>query len=127
MKFKEYSPLILRTGIAIVFLWFGFTQISNPEGWVKMVPSYLGTPTTNLIYINGVVEIILAALLLLGLFTRTVALLLTLHLLHIITILGYGPSAARDFALAVATFSIFLKGPDEFCFDNLKKKPTNPV
>ena len=127
MKFKEYSPLILRTGIAIVFLWFGFTQISNPEGWTKMVPSYLGTPTTTLIYINGVVEIILAALLLLGLFTRTVALLLTLHLLHIITILGYGPSAARDFALAVAAFSIFLKGPDEFCFDNLKKKPTNPV
>lgn len=123
-KIKRFSPLVLRTGIAIVFLWFGFSQLSNPSAWTRMMPEYVQTiipiGANNLIFLNGFVEIVLAILLLLGLYTRTVSLLLTLHLLHIVTILGYGATAARDLALAIATFSIFLHGADDFCLDRLK-------
>jgi hypothetical protein len=31
---------------------------------------------------------------------------------------GYGAIGARDLSLAIATFSIFLHGADEFCLDN---------
>lgn len=122
---KKYSPLLLRTGIAIVFLWFGFSQLKNPASWIRLLPAMTKTwamSGTTLIYINGTLEIIFAIALLLGLYTRFVAAVLTLHLLHITTLLGYGAVAVRDFSLAVATASIFLHGADEFCFDTLLKK-----
>jgi len=124
-RLKRYSPALLRTGIAIVFLWFGFSQIKNPVQWTRMIPSYatsLPFEQTALIYFNGGFEVIFATLLLLGLWTRFVSFLLGLHLLHIVTIVGYGAIGARDFALALATFSVFLNGADEFCFDKLLKK-----
>jgi uncharacterized membrane protein YphA (DoxX/SURF4 family) len=117
---KRFSPLLLRTGIAIVFLWFGFSQLKNPASWTRMIPDYVNFMSPNtIIYMNGIIEIILASLLLIGLFTRIVSTLLGLHLLHIVTIVGYGATGARDFALALATFSIALNGTDEFCLDRI--------
>ena len=83
MKFdnlKKFSPALLRIGISMVFLWFGFSQIKNPEAWTRMMPEYVQSlvpisPNT-LIYMNGTFEIILAILLLLGIYTRASSLLL---------------------------------------------------
>ncbi len=129
MNFKKYSPLLLRVGISMVFLWFGFSQIKNPSNWTGMMPEYIQSaislPPNTLIYINGAFEIMFAVLLLIGFFTRTASLLLTLHLFHIVTIVGYGAVGARDFALALATFSIFLRGRDEFCLDELLAEKRN--
>ncbi len=124
-KWNRYSPLVLRTAIAIVFLWFGFSQLKNPAQWTRMLPEYtlsLGTSANTLIYLHGIFEIAFAILLLLGLYTRLASLLLALNLLHIVFIVGYGPIGARDLALAIATFSIFLRGADEFCFDWIIKE-----
>ena len=117
---KRFAPLLIRTAIAIVFLWFGFSQLSNPAQWTRMIPDYVSFMSpTALVYLNGSVEIILAVLLLLGLFTRIVSILLGLHLLHITTIVGYGATGARDLALALVTLSISLNGTDEFCLDRI--------
>jgi|SRR3989344_1600970 len=125
-KLSKYSPIVLRTGVAIVFLWFGFSQLKSPGNWIKLIPDYATSLTQlsviSLVYINLIFELIFATLLLLGLFTRTTSLLLTLHLLHITTALGYGPVAVRDFSLAIATFAIFLHGADEFCIDKLRRR-----
>jgi len=125
-KIKRYSPLLLRTGVAIIFLWFGFSQIKNPDSWIGMIPGYvkdiIPIDTNILVYMNGTFEVVFATLLLLGLYTRFTSLLLGLHLLHIVSILGYSANGARDFALAIATFSIFLYGEDEFCIDYLRKR-----
>ncbi len=124
-KYSKYAPCILRSGIAIVFLWFGFSQLINPSGWTRMIPSYASwvpLSTINLIYLHGIFEILLATLLLLGLYTRTAALLLTLNILHITWIVGYGPTGARDLAISLATLSIFLHGKDEYCLDNYINK-----
>ncbi|PIN68136.1 hypothetical protein COV94_06075, partial [Candidatus Woesearchaeota archaeon CG11_big_fil_rev_8_21_14_0_20_57_5] len=107
--YRRYAPLILRLGISVVFLWFGFTQLKNPASWTRMVPaavsSILHISTTTLIYLNGAFEVVMATLLLLGLRTRLIATLLALHLLGITSIVGYGPTGARDLALALATAS----------------------
>ncbi len=127
-KYSKYAPVVLRYGIAIVFLWFGFSQIKNPAAWTRMMPEYVSAmlpfSANTLIYMNGIFEIVFAILLLLGLYTRVVSFLLGLHLLHIISILGYGAIAARDLALAIATFAITLNGADEFCLDKIIKKKT---
>ncbi len=122
-KLKKYAPVALRTGIAIVFLWFAFSQIKNAGSWTRMIPSYVTSivpfSSNTLVYMNAAFEIIFASLLLVGLYTRLASGLLTLHLLHIVTILGYGPTGVRDFSLVIATLSIFLAGADEFCLDRL--------
>ena len=62
-KAKRYSFLVLRIGISLVFLWFGFSQIKNPSGWIGMIPSYAKfIPENLLIYSNGIIEIILSVL-----------------------------------------------------------------
>ncbi|MDP3966140.1 MAG: DoxX family membrane protein [archaeon] len=128
-KLKRYSPLVLRLAIVLIFLWFSITQLTNPEGWTRMIPGYASVTASplTLVYINAIFELILALLLLFGFKTRIVSALLTLHLLHIVTILGYGAVGARDFALAVATLSIFFYGPDEFTIDHLMKKRNKKI
>lgn len=127
-RMKKYSPLVLRAGVAIILLWFSFSQFRSPATWVRMVPMYVQSflPGVTSIYLNATFEFILATLLLLGLFTRVASALAFLHILQISTvILGYGPTGARDFALSVSALAIFLYGPDEFCLDNIIRKKTN--
>jgi len=123
-RIKKYSPVVLRFGLAIVFLWFGFSQLKNPDAWTRLLPAFLNSSIV-FIYLNGTFEIIFATLLLLGLFTRTVSFLLGLHLISIVFALGYGAIAVRDLGLAIAAFSVFLHGADEFCLDRLISKKAN--
>lgn len=119
-KLKEYSPVLLRIAIAIILLWFAFSQLKNPSGWIKMVPQYalsIGFSAKGLIYTNAIIELILGILILIGLYTRVASFLIGLHLLHITTILGYGAIAVRDFVIALVAFAIFLNGPDSYCLD----------
>ena len=125
-KLSKYSPIFLRTGIAIVFLWFGFSQLKDPTGWFRVIPAYATSLThlsqTVIIYLNCTFEIVFATLLLIGFFTRTSSFLLFLHIIHITVSLGYGPVGVRDFSLAIATLAIFLHGADEFCIDKLRRR-----
>lgn len=124
-KLKRYSPALLRISISIVFLWFGFSQLKDPSSWIGMLPGFtksLGFSPTTLIYISGSFEVVFSIFLLLGIYTRLISFLLGLHLIDILTVVGYGPIGIRDFALTLATFSIFLMGPDEFCLDTIIRK-----
>lgn len=139
-KFKEYAPIILRVGISLVFLWFGLTQLINPQSFLGYVPDFLidhplemnhehpfqslhNLPLTAHIIImgNGAFETIFGLLLITGLFTRISSLLLALHLFGIMITLGYNDIAVRDFGLIVATVAIFLNGPDNFSLDKKLK------
>lgn len=140
-KFKEYAPIILRIGLSIVFLWFGISQLINPESFIGYVPEFLydhpndmnhehplqlahNLPLTSHMIImgNGAFETIFGLLLLLGMFTRISALLLAIHLLIITIGLGYNDIAVRDFGLVIATISIFLNGEDKFLLDKKMKR-----
>jgi uncharacterized membrane protein YphA (DoxX/SURF4 family) len=67
--------------------------------------------------INGIFELLLAALLLVGYFTRIAAFISALHIAVIGFIIGYGDVAIRDFALAIASLATFLYGPDVLCLE----------
>tara|TARA_Y100000310_G_scaffold255151_1_gene262419 strand:- start:3164 stop:3559 length:396 start_codon:yes stop_codon:yes gene_type:complete len=119
-KYKQYAPTILRIGISLVFLWFGITQLINPAAYLGYLPSFAQSiPLTSntLIYINGIAELILGILLLIGLFTRLTAFIIILNLITIIIGLGYNDIAIRDFGLLLATLSVLLNGPDEYTLD----------
>jgi len=125
-KLKRLSPTILRIGLALVFLWFGTSQIMKPSDWVGFIPDWVaGASTlsaTIIVYLNGTLEIILGAALLLGLFTRIVSLLLFLHLIGIMYTVGFDALGVRDFGLTVAMLCIFLNGHDVLTLDRFMRK-----
>lgn len=114
------QPQVLRIGIALVFLWFGIAQAANVSRWVGWVPAWitdLGVSGESVIVANAVFEILGAALLILGLGTRLVAGILTLHMSFLVATVGLTAVGVRDFAILVGALSVFLQGSDRFCLD----------
>ncbi len=122
---KKYSSLILRIGIGLVIIWFGTQQLINPASWYGFLPTWtnnIPVSHTAFIYLNGWFEVCFGILLILGLYTKIVAGLLTLHLLGIVFSVGYSPIGVRDFGLTIALLSIFLSEENWFSMhkaDNL--------
>lgn len=107
---RSHSDDILRAGLAFVFLWFGWSGVSNPGMWVAIVPSWTSVIATPeiLVFLHGIFEIVFGLLLFAGIWTGPVAFILFLNLLHTITLLPWGPIMARDIAIASALLSLAL-------------------
>lgn len=113
------STQVVRISAVLLFLWFGFQQLVSPGNWVGFLPAWTGyfpVPGEMLVQLNGWAEIILAALLAIGVSTRIVAALLGAHLFFIALSAG-GAIGVRDAALAFMTSSLCLGTPDAWTFD----------
>jgi uncharacterized membrane protein YphA (DoxX/SURF4 family) len=120
MNLERYSKPLLRIVLSLVFLYFGFQQISSPENWIGFVPSFFlsfGISAETFVLTNSIFELMFGTLLIMGLYTKIVSLILSLHLFGIAFSIGFNPLGVRDFGLAFATFVIFLNGVDEFCLE----------
>lgn len=118
---QPFAPAIVRWGMAMVFAWFGSQQLLHTADWTAFVPdaaaAWSPLSVETMVRMNGIFEIVFGALLALGLFTRPVAFLLTIHLFGIAGTLGYNAIAIRDFGLALATLSVFFFGADAYTID----------
>lgn len=122
---KSIAPNILRIGLALVMLWFGFTQCMGPASWVGVLPEWTSSlPISQItfVYLNGWMEMCAGLLLILGLFTRFVSAILAIHLIGIVFSLGYNAIAVRDFGLVIALISIFMNGEDSWSLDKYLTK-----
>lgn len=122
------STLILRIGLGLVFLLFGLGKFKG-DAYAKttkslqIVKSLPISPDTTVLLI-GSLEILIATLLLLGLYTRLASLLASLHLISILLIFGLtNIDILRDIGLLGAALSLFLTGSEFFCLDKLLRKP----
>lgn len=122
MNFKrttDYAPMLLRYSLAAVFLWFGASQLANPGMWTSLVPEWAtglsGLSASTIVQANGVFEIVMGALLAIGVFVPVIAAVLAVHLLVITTHLGLTAVGVRDFGLSFATFALALFGDDKAC------------
>ena len=115
----KYAQLILRAGLSFVFLWFGLNQTLDQSMWVSLIPdsivSLTGLSAKTIVICNGVFEVVMAILLVLGIRVRVVALLLVLHMFTIIWDLGLNAIAVRDIGLMFALLSVAFAGPDDYC------------
>jgi uncharacterized membrane protein YphA (DoxX/SURF4 family) len=123
-SFKKLSRfdiglLILRLGIAAVFLWFGFSQLFDSLAWVAIVPDWavniLNIPPAMIVLGNGVIEVVLGSLLALGFWVRIVSFILALHLIPITLDMGFTAIGVRDFGLTLASFAL------SFLYDSKEK------
>ncbi len=120
-KLSHYAPRILRLGMTAVVAWFSVSQFTNPSMWTGVVPAWAtnlsGMNALALVHINAWFEIIAAILLGAGIYTRWVALILSVHVLVIASGFGISANGVRDFGLAVSLFALSLFGSDKCCFD----------
>lgn len=105
--------LILRIGVALVLFWFGGSQLLNPAGWTEYLPEWLTgiSPISPevLVLVNGGVEVILGAFILLGMYVRISAFIVALHLFGIGISLGNTPSGIRDIGLGFMALALVFK------------------
>ncbi len=120
-KLKLFSPVVVRVGLALVFVWFGVAQLTDTNSWTAFVPDFIvnlsSMTAATIVHLNGAFEIIFGAALLLGFFTRFVSFFLALHMLDIMFTVGYNSIGVRDFGLAVGTIAIWFHGADVLTLD----------
>lgn len=112
MSSQNLSTLVLRIGIASVYLWFGIQQFLHVDEWTGYLPEWTNKITfltqSQFIYVNATMEIILVTFLLIGFFTRISAFILAIHLAIITYEMGFTAVGVRDFGLTMATLAIAL-------------------
>lgn len=124
-KLKPVSILLLRLGIAVVFLGTGYDKLfRSPAKWLVWFP-HQGYPS-YFAYIAGTIEFFGAILLVVGLFTRGVALLFALQMgIAEATVTAWHANiyAATSYAvpllLCLSCFAIATMGPGMLSLDEV--------
>mgnify|MGYP003393932463 FL=1 len=110
MSRNEIAYHILRLGLEVLFLWFGFSQLLDGQNWVGWVPEWavnlLHLPPAMIVLANGAFEVVAGAALAIGIFVRPAAALLGLHLAVLVFEIGANDIGMRDFGLMAACFAL---------------------
>jgi uncharacterized membrane protein YphA (DoxX/SURF4 family) len=117
---SSYAPAVLRLGLTFVVVWFGVSQLSNPNMWLGIVPHWAtalsGMSAAAVVHANGWFEIITGLALGIGLWTRWVALLLSIHLYVIASGFGFSSVGVRDIGLGTSLLALAMFGNDALCY-----------
>ena len=109
--------LLIRLGLAFVFIYFGIDKFFNPDIWGSYVPStfanLLPFNLNTFMYLNGIFEIIIAILLFPQKTRRSAALLSVLFLVGIIISLPWSEISVRDVGLLFMALALFFEKPKE--------------
>ena len=83
---EQLTPLLLRFGIAIVFMYAAISSVMHPDQWVGYLPPFIAKmhDAVNLLKAFAIFEILLSVWLLIGKFVRYAALLAALMFFGII-------------------------------------------
>ena len=127
---KQAGLLILRLGVAVVFLSFGLGKLFHPADWILFVPSWLtgfllhqkGLTVYVFLRVQGIIEIVIGVQLALGVLTRLTACAASLLLLLIVYSIGLDPIGIRDIGIFFSSIAIFILGPGEWSIDKGFKK-----
>lgn len=111
---KPWGVAVLRWGLAIVFLYFGISQLMYPErfvGWLPAEVAMIPLAPKIIVILNGALELLFGTALALGLYTRIAAFILGSHLAGITYTIGLTEIGFRDLGLSIATLALVLTGP----------------
>ncbi len=132
---RDWAPLIIRVGLAVVFLLFGFQKLSNPAqttAEIQLLMDFLNLAAAAAInFYLGLTELVVALGLLLGVRTRAfgvlAALLLFLFLVSFLWKLGVSinPDLYRDVGLIGASIALVFLGGGKWSWDSRSLLNTN--
>jgi putative oxidoreductase len=120
-RYYEWSMLVLRVSLGVIFLAHGLQKISMFEGIVKFFDS-IGLPVM-LVYVVTAIETVGGACLILGLFTRAAASGIIMVMLGAIVTVKFGKGFLNgyefDVSLLAMAVSLLLSGSNTFSLGNL--------
>ncbi|MBI4143212.1 DoxX family membrane protein [Candidatus Uhrbacteria bacterium] len=109
------ASLILRIGLGVEFLMFGYGKLVDVGGWIAFIPPWMSpllpASVGTFLTVIGVAELLLGVLLLIGLWTRVIAVLAALHLVGVLVAVGYNDLAIRDFVALASALALAALGP----------------
>ncbi len=110
MSSKNYAPIVLRLGLAFVFLWFGINQLLSPNDFMGYLPEFLLNLSfaSTLVLINGVVDLLEGIFFAWGKYVKLTAAVAFVHLLVITISVGYNDIAIRDVGLLCSIAALYL-------------------
>ena len=112
MQRKYGARLLLTLGLVFVFGYFGIDKLRDPLLWIGWMPLWmeglLGLTRDTWLTVIGVLEIILAALILIPVQRVRLAgvLLMALHLVGVLTQTGLNEIAVRDVGLLCSALAL---------------------
>ena len=103
----KYSNLVLRLSLAIVFFWFGLDKFFHPDYWVNawvpqsvvLFAANFKVQPTDIIYISGVFEVLVATSLITNIFVAPFSSLAVLFLVSVVSFHGFNEVLVRDIGL----------------------------
>ena len=131
-KSKNWASLLLRWGLAVVFILFGYQKLSIPEQTRAEIQLLLDIGLGSASAINfylGLIEIMVAISFVLGIFIKKTSLLASLMLLGFFSSflwkygLGIDPTLYRDLGLLAGSLALWFLGSGDWSLDEwLSKK-----
>src|SRR3989344_4080359 len=116
------SSFLLRLGLGVVFLGFGIGKFTG-DIWAEsmrqmvLVQKFPGGADLAILVVGGI-EVVIALLLVLGLFARVVAAVAALELVVILVLLRFGEG--RDVGLLAGALSLVLTGSTFLSLDAVR-------
>lgn len=130
LRFRKYAPLVLRLGLAVVFILFGLKKLISPSqatAEIQLLMNFELVDAAALNFYLGLLEIIIAAAFLIGfkvrVFTVFAGVLLTLFFISFFAKYGFSinPDLYRDIGLLGGAIALFLLGAGPWSIDERKK------
>ena len=108
---------ILRIGLAVTFLWIGVLIIMQPVQWGSYMQVWasrlLPLPIEPMMLSVGVFDIVIGALLILGVIIPLAAALAALHLASVLVVSGITDITVRDVGLLAAALALSIESLPE--------------
>ena len=109
----EWAPAAGLILLGVVFLWFGYHELVQPDGWTQYVPfvSESSSLAVFLVLVHGWVLLVTGAALVAGIAPRAaaaVASVLMLEIVIAVAMTGQSPTALRD--IGVLGLAVCLTG-----------------
>lgn len=116
MSTDRLSSFFLRFGLAAVFLWFGIDKFLHPAYWlnawmpeeVESFAQHFAVSGTNLIFLNGIFEVLVGSSLLTRVLERFFSWLAAIFLVVVLVIFGLNEVTVRDLGLIGGLLAIAL-------------------
>ncbi|MEK7086928.1 MAG: DoxX family membrane protein [Patescibacteria group bacterium] len=102
--------LLIRIGLAAVFIYAGIHTLFNYQSWIGFAPGWIQSVLDPKIflYFHAVFELILGAGMLAGIFLPIFSLAAFFDILAILIFYGVDEITFRDFGLAMTALALFL-------------------
>ena len=128
-KIRAVSFLVIRVGIAFVFIWAGFEKASDPAGFGMMLQNMAGIDplvATNMALLIGILELTSGVLVLIGFLTRPAAIFQIVIIVGAMVMFGFdfttGPAIWKDPTILGVAIGLLLYGSGKFGIDYLISK-----